>query len=56
MDFVPNIKGIIESKDFDNYKKMNPGSQIFKYSQEMKRNWQALLENKLLFLEKELRE
>ena len=56
MEYIPNIKGIIESRDFDDYKKMNPESKKFKYPQEMKRNWKVLLENELIFLEKELRD
>ncbi|MFZ4868188.1 AbiH family protein [Enterococcus entomosocium] len=54
MDTIPNLRKIIENKDFEEYKKKHPESNIFKYSQELKHNWQSVLENKLIYIKEEL--
>lgn len=54
-DPIPNIKGIIESKNFEGYKSLNPEAKPFKYPQEMKRAWRGVLDEELIPLEDELR-
>lgn len=54
-DPIPNIKGIIESKNFETYKATHPEAKPFKYPQAMKRAWRNVLNEELLPLEDELR-
>ena len=54
-DPIPNIKGIIESKNFETYKATHPEAKPFKYPQAMKRAWRIVLDEELLPLEDELR-
>lgn len=52
---IPNIKGIIESKNFEAYKIQHPEAKPFKYPQQMKRAWREILDEQLIPLEDELR-
>lgn len=54
-DPIPNIKGVIESKNFEGYKALNPDAKPFKYPQAMKRAWREVLDEELIPLEDELR-
>lgn len=54
MEKVPNISGIINSRDFEAYKVKKPEAKPFKYSQQMKLAWHKLLDNCVIPLEEEL--
>lgn len=54
-DPIPNMKAIINSKNFDKYKEQHPKAKPFKYPQEMKRAWREVLDEQLIPLENELR-
>ncbi|ALV22232.1 type I restriction endonuclease subunit R [Carnobacterium antarcticum] len=55
MESIPNLKGIIESKDYDAYKNLHPEVKPFKYPQAMKRAWREVLDEQILPLDNELR-
>lgn len=52
---IPNIKGILDSKDFGKYKEVNPDAKPLKYGPEMKREWVQLLDKIIVPLDDELR-
>jgi len=52
---IPNIRGILDSKNFDEYKATNPGASSLKYGPEMKRQWTKLLDEVIVPLGDELR-
>lgn len=52
---IPNMKAIINSKDYEGYKAKHPEAKPFKYPQEMKRAWRKMLDDELIPLENELR-
>ncbi|WP_342542723.1 HsdR family type I site-specific deoxyribonuclease [Paenisporosarcina sp. FSL H8-0542] len=52
---IPNIRGILDSKRFDEYKVTNPGASPLKYGPEMKRQWTKLLDEVIVPLGDELR-
>lgn len=52
---IPNMKGIIESKNFEAYKEKHPAAKPFQYPQQMKRAWRKVLDETLIPLENELR-
>lgn len=51
---IPNISGIIDSKDYESYKVKQPEVNPFKYAQTMKRGWQSELDEKVVWLNEEL--
>ncbi|MBN8234921.1 type I restriction endonuclease subunit R [Halobacillus kuroshimensis] len=55
MDAVPNMKSIIESKDYETFKADHPDIKPFKYPQMMKRDWQKVLDEQIVPLDDELR-
>ncbi|ART74849.1 deoxyribonuclease [Sutcliffiella horikoshii] len=55
IDPIPNIGGIINSKEFDKYKAVHPGARPLKYGPEMKRQWRKTLDEIILPLENELK-
>lgn len=54
-DPIPNIAGILNSKQFDKYKAVNPDAKPLKYGPEMKRQWRTLLDEVIVPLDDELR-
>lgn len=54
-DPIPNIGGIINSKQFDQYKAVHPGAKPLKYGPEMKRQWRKTLDEVIVPLDEELR-
>ncbi|STO53259.1 Uncharacterised protein [Exiguobacterium aurantiacum] len=54
-DPIPNIGGIINSKDFASYKEANPGAMPLKYGPSMKREWRTTLDQTVIPLSQELR-
>ncbi|PGC01178.1 AbiH family protein [Bacillus toyonensis] len=52
---IPNIGKVINSKDFESYKAKHPEANPFKYAQEMKQDWQKELDEKVVWLNGELR-
>lgn len=52
---IPNIRGILDSKEFDKYKVANPDAKPLKYGPEMKRQWTKLLNEVIVPLGDELR-
>ncbi|GAK03912.1 type I restriction-modification system, restriction subunit R [Geomicrobium sp. JCM 19037] len=52
---IPNIKGILDSKDFDQYKQANPDAKPLKYGPSLKREWVKLLDEVVVPLGDELR-
>ncbi len=52
---IPNIGGIINSKQFDKYKTVNPDAKPLKYGPEMKRQWKKTLDEVIVPLNDELR-
>ncbi|WP_338731775.1 AbiH family protein [Bacillus subtilis] len=52
---IPNISGIINSKDYESYKTKNLEANPFKYAQAMKQDWQKELDEKIVWLNDELR-
>ncbi|TFJ93098.1 type I restriction endonuclease subunit R [Lentibacillus salicampi] len=55
MDPIPNISDIINSRDFDKYKNVNPDAKPLKYGPEMKRQWRKTLDEVIVPLDDELR-
>ncbi|MUV38169.1 Type I site-specific deoxyribonuclease [Lentibacillus sp. JNUCC-1] len=55
MDPIPNIGEIIDSRDFDKYKAVNPDAKPFKYGPGMKREWRNVLDEVVVPLDDELR-
>lgn len=54
-DPIPNIGGIINSKQFDQYKDVHPDAKPLKYGPEMKRQWRKTLDEVIVPLDDELR-
>ncbi|MGB2872352.1 type I restriction endonuclease subunit R [Psychrobacillus psychrotolerans] len=54
-DSIPNIRGILESKQFDKYKAVNPDAKPLKYGPEMKREWLSVLNEAIVPYGDELR-
>ncbi|MGA5662999.1 type I restriction endonuclease subunit R [Bacillus bombysepticus] len=54
-DPIPNIGGIINSKQFDKYKAVHPDAKPLKYGPEMKRQWRKTLDEVIVPLDNELR-
>ncbi len=54
-DPIPNIGGIINSKDFASYKEANPEALPLKYGPAMKREWRSTLDESVIPLSQELR-
>ncbi|MBJ7951215.1 type I restriction endonuclease subunit R, EcoR124 family [Bacillus cereus] len=54
-DPIPNIGGIIDSKDYEGYKTVHPEAKPFKYAQVMKRDWRKVLDEVIVPLDDELR-
>lgn len=52
---IPNIGGIINSKQFDKYKAVHPDAKPLKYGPEMKRQWRKTLDEIIVPLKDELR-
>lgn len=52
---IPNIGGIINSKQFDKYKAIHPDVKPLKYGPEMKRQWRKTLDEVIIPLNDELR-
>jgi len=52
---IPNIGGIINSKQFDQYKGVHPDAKPLKYGPEMKRQWRKTLDEVIVPLDDELR-
>ncbi len=55
MDGIPNMKSIIESKDYEAFKALRPNVKPFSYPQMMKREWQKVLDEQIVPLDDELR-
>lgn len=55
LDPIPNIGGIINSKQFDQYKILYPDAKPLKYGPEMKRQWRKTLDEIIIPLDDELR-
>ena len=54
-DPIPNIGGIINSKQFDKYKAVHSDAKPLKYGPEMKRQWRKTLDEVIVPLDDELR-
>ncbi|GAF66061.1 type I restriction-modification system restriction subunit [Bacillus sp. TS-2] len=54
-DPIPNIGSIINSKQLDKYKAVNPNAMSLKYGPEMKRQWKKTLDEVVVALGDELR-
>lgn len=54
-DPIPNIGGIINSKQFDKYKAVHPDAKPLKYGPEMKRQWRKTLDEVIVPFDDELR-
>ncbi|KOR83481.1 magnesium transporter [Bacillus sp. FJAT-22058] len=52
---IPNISGVINSKDYESYKVKHPDANPFKYAQAMKQDWQRELDEKVVWLNDEMR-
>ncbi|WP_150285061.1 type I restriction endonuclease subunit R [Rummeliibacillus sp. TYF-LIM-RU47] len=52
---IPNIGGIINSKQFDKYKAVHPDAKPLKYGPELKRQWRKALDEIIVPLKEELR-
>ncbi|PFD04493.1 type I restriction endonuclease subunit R [Bacillus cereus] len=52
---IPNIGGVIDSKDYEGYKTVHPEAKPFKYAQIMKRDWRKVLDEIIVPLDDELR-
>ncbi|OAB41794.1 type I restriction endonuclease subunit R [Paenibacillus antarcticus] len=52
---IPNIGGIIDSKQFDKFKALHPDVKPLKYGPEMKRQWRKMLDEVIVPLNDELR-
>ncbi|MFC2947655.1 type I restriction endonuclease subunit R [Virgibacillus sediminis] len=55
IDPIPNIGGILNSKQFDKYKAVNLDAKPLKYGPEMKRQWRKMLDEVIIPLDDELR-
>ncbi|MDQ0298693.1 type I restriction enzyme R subunit [Salibacterium salarium] len=55
MDGIPNMKSIIESKDYETFRTHHPDIKPFSYPQMMKREWQKVLDEQIVPLDDELR-
>ncbi|SFL61241.1 type I restriction enzyme, R subunit [Gracilibacillus orientalis] len=55
MDPIPNISDILNSRDFDKYKAVNPDAKPLKYGPGMKRQWRMALDQVIIPLDDELR-
>lgn len=53
MKNIPNIKGILESKNVKLSKKNYPDNKPFKYAQDMKRAWREVLEEEIILIKDE---
>ena len=56
MGSIPNLKKINKSNRYEEYKKLHPNTNSLKYLQLLKSAWQAVLDEKLVPLEDELRQ
>lgn len=54
-DPIPNIGDIIDSKDYELYKIVNPDAKPFKYAQAIKKEWRKVLDESIVPLDDELR-
>ncbi|WP_413057200.1 type I restriction endonuclease subunit R, EcoR124 family [Sporosarcina sp. 179-K 3D1 HS] len=54
-DTIPNIGGILDSKQFDKYKEVNPEAKPLKYGPQMKREWLQVLNEEIVPYGEELR-
>lgn len=54
-ELIPNISGIINSKQFDKYKAVYPDAKPLKYGPAMKRQWRKTLDEVIVPLNDELR-
>jgi type I restriction enzyme R subunit len=52
---IPNIGGIIDSKQFDKFKAVHPDAKPLKYGPEMKRQWRKTLDEVIVPLNDELK-
>ncbi len=52
---IPNITGILGSKQFDKYKQANPDAKPLKYGPQMKREWLHVLNDEIVPYGEELR-
>jgi hypothetical protein len=52
---IPNISGIINSRDYESYKAKHSDANPIKYPQVMKQDWQRELDTKIVWLNDELR-
>lgn len=55
MDPIPYIGRIINSKQFDQYKAVNPATKPLKYGSELKRQWRKVLDEVIVPLRDELK-
>lgn len=55
MNDIPNIKGISDSRRFEEYKKLHPGTAPLSYIRKIKRAWVSLLDEVILRINDELR-
>lgn len=55
MNSIPNIKAIIESKKYDEYKKFHLEAKPFRYAQSIKLEWRRVLDEIIIPLVDELR-
>ncbi|MBX0319057.1 AbiH family protein [Shouchella clausii] len=52
---IPNIGRIIDSKDYEKYKAIHPDINPFKYSQAIKHDWHKELDEKVVWLNDEMK-
>ncbi|ALL22550.1 AbiH family protein [Bacillus tropicus] len=52
---IPNIGNIIDSKDFKSYRVKHSGANPIKYAQAIKQGWQKELDEKIVYLNNELK-
>lgn len=52
---IPNISGILNSKQFDKYKELNPNAKPFSYSPQMKKQWLKTSQDEIVPYGEELR-
>ncbi|WP_373894308.1 type I restriction endonuclease subunit R [Virgibacillus sp. CBA3643] len=55
VDPIPNISDILNGRNFDKYKDVNPDAKPLKYGPEMKRQWRKTLDEVIIPLGDELR-
>ncbi|EHB62687.1 AbiH family protein [Paenibacillus lactis] len=53
-DDIPNIRKVIDSRDYESYKAKHPEVNPIKYAQAMKQDWQRELDEKIVWLNDEL--